>query len=76
MKTPNPLVAGSLRIVWLRGDRLGHRLEWTPNHGADERVVPLLESIDDLDDTEATSDWPASPPLADWHVEDRAGERC
>ncbi len=76
MKTPDPLVAGPLRIVWLtRGDRLGHRLEWVPNGGADEPVVRLLESIDDIDDGGTTDDWPASPPLADWHIEERAGDR-
>ena len=57
------------------GDRLGHRLEWVPNGGADEPVVRLLESIDDIDDGGTTDDWPASPPLADWHIEERTGDR-
>ncbi|HEY4310769.1 MAG TPA: hypothetical protein VGN12_15065 [Pirellulales bacterium] len=76
MKIPDPLVAGTLRIVWLpRGDRLGQRLEWVSHDENGEHAMPLWESIDQVPDANAGEDWPASPPLTDWHLEERGSER-
>jgi hypothetical protein len=76
VKIPDPLVAGSLRIVWLpRGDRLGQRLECVSHDENGAHALPLWESIDQVPDASADEDWPASPPLTDWHLEERGSER-
>jgi hypothetical protein len=76
VKIPDPLVADSLRIVWLpRGDRLGHRLEWVSHDENGEHALPMLESIDEVPELTGAEDWPASPPLTDWHLEERGSER-
>jgi hypothetical protein len=65
VKVPNALVSAGLRIVWLaREDRAGHRIEML----AGNDFVPLLESIEST-----ATDWPSSPPLAQWHCEKRPG---
>jgi len=68
---PEPLVAGRLRLVWLpRGDRIGHRIEILTSDGP----VAVLESIEEPIDprTFAANDGPPSPPLTEWHCEDRS----
>ncbi len=65
MKTPETLTCGVLRIEWRSlGDRAGHKLV----RCSDGTDPALLESIE-----AATDDarWPASPPLFDWHCEQR-----
>jgi hypothetical protein len=74
VKVPEPLIAGPLRCVWFaHGDRLGHRIELVLTGSGGEQIVPLLESIDGS--AGANEDWPPSPPLTDWQLEERPGER-
>lgn len=76
MKVPEPLVAGPLRCAWFaRGDRLGHRIELETHDSDEAQVVSLLESIDQSTGAEANDAWPPSPPLTDWQLEERPGER-
>jgi hypothetical protein len=61
------LNAGPLRIAfhWI-GDRFAHTISLVE----DERIAPLLESIEGA----ADEPWPASPPLQSLHVERRSSE--
>ena len=56
--------SGALRVRFVRcGDRWGHIVELVVEGG----IVPLAESVEGGPE----EDWPASPPLADLHIEDR-----
>jgi len=51
-----------------RGDRFMHVVEIM----IDGQYRPVLESVEPAFDGEPAADWPPSPPLKDWHFEERA----